>query len=88
MLWPDASLSSHHSFQELFVLKFSPDLQRNLLLHLHMTANRRELNHILCINFFFARVISLEKTQSAVKYAGSIQEKRLRRRRKKKQGNH
>lgn len=46
VLWPDASLSSHHSFQALFALEFSLDLQRNLQLHSHMTALWIELNLI------------------------------------------
>lgn len=37
VLWPDAFLLSHHSFQALSALEFSLDLQRNLRLHLHMT---------------------------------------------------
>jgi hypothetical protein len=37
VLWPDASLLGHHSFQVLSALEFSQDLQRNLQLHLHMT---------------------------------------------------
>lgn len=44
VLWLDASLSNHHSFQALSAPGFFQDPQRNLQVHLHMTTHEKKMS--------------------------------------------